>query len=175
MAEVLLGTGVLLLIGEEFPVWPFETDESRAELEAEMTPQERAHKAADERGEIVFVSWHVFADLEDEGRRFRVGGSFGGHSAIRLDEDPTTALLGVVENALDSGNLENLLDDLKLGDMNVTDFEFFAVPSKIEMSSKLHRALRGTWREREPTGRFVLRSTDPNWPVTTRHLPGQSS
>jgi hypothetical protein len=165
VAEVLLGTGVLLLLGEEFPQYPsFEfPDDLRAEMEAQLSPEERADRAAHKRGEILFVCWHVFANLEDDGRRFRVGGSWGGNRPIRLDEDPTSALLAVAEAARDSGNMGSLFGDLKIGEADVTRFEFHAAPSKVELSAHLHRALRGTWKEREPSDLFVLRSDDPYW------------
>lgn len=174
MTEIVRGTGVLLLLAEEFPAWPFEDNDLRAEIEAELTLQQRADRAAHERGEVVLVCWHVFADLEGDGRRFRMGGSFGGEYLVPLDQDPTSALLEIAERGRDSGNLGCLFGDLKIGDSDVTRFEFRAAPSKIELSAHLHRALRGAWKQREPSDLFVLRNDDPNWPLTARRLPTES-
>jgi hypothetical protein len=156
VGETLLGTGVLLLLGEEVPdMWRLGEEEK-----AVMTPRQRADRAAQERGELAIVCWHVFAIVDDDGRRFRLGGSFGGHYPIKLNEDPTNTLLKVVRAARDSGNLENLLYDLRLPGMNVTDFEFFAASFRIELSARLSGALRGTWREREPGNQFVITEDD---------------
>ena len=124
------------LLVEEMPLDMFELE------------RERAEEAACERGELAFVGWHVFADLDDEGRAFRVGGSWGMERPIRLDEDPTSALLAIVEE--ERCHLGNLFGDLRMGTMDVTRWEFYAAPFKVELSPGLQDRLAGAWRGRPP-------------------------
>ena len=124
------------LLAEEMPRDMFELE------------RERDEQAAYERGEVVFVGWHVFADLEDEGRSFRFGGSWGMERPIRLDEDPTSALLEIV--AEERYHLGDLLGDLRIGNMDVTRWEFYAAPFKVELSPGLQNRLVKAWRGRPP-------------------------
>jgi len=152
VSEVVLGRRIRLMLMEEFPDGAGPSG-PLAELASfppweHPTPEERAEQAAYERGEIVYVGWQVFADVEDEGRRYELGGSAGGEYAIRLDEDPTTGLLEVLDYARDA--FGDLLGDLRIADADVTRFEFYTAPCKVELSPKLRKRLAGLWREREP-------------------------
>jgi hypothetical protein len=145
MTEVLRGTGIRILLREEMPAGlNLPVDEPRER----PTPEERVEAAAYDRGELIHVGWHVFADLEDDGRRVRVGGSWGWERPIKLDEDPTSALNEIVEG--ERYHLGDLLGDLRIGDMDVTRWEFYAAPFKVELSPKLQERLAGTWREHPP-------------------------
>jgi hypothetical protein len=150
----LKGTGVTLMLSEEMPVGPDLPDEFKKALDVHerlhVTPEQRAERAAHERGEIVLVSWHLWAVLEREGETARFGGYRGGDDAVRLDADPTSALLQIAEDARTSGNLGNLFGDMHRAEMDITRFEFYSAPFRIELSQGLREALRGAWKKREP-------------------------
>jgi hypothetical protein len=112
------------------------------------SPEERAERAAHERGELIYVGWHVFADLEDEGREFRVGGSWGWQRAIWLNGDPTSDLLEIVRD--ERYHLDDLYGDLRIGNMYITRWEFHAAPFRAELSPKLQERLAPLWRGRPP-------------------------
>ena len=128
-----------LLLSEEMPP---------AMLDGDDLPRERADQMAYERGQLLYVGWHVFADLEDDGRHFRLGGSWGMERPISLNEDPTSALLEIVKE--ERYHLGNLFGDLRMGNMDVTRWEFYAAPFKVELSPQLQARLAGAWQGRAP-------------------------
>jgi hypothetical protein len=72
MAERLLGTGVELRLP------------SRWADELEDPP------AVDPKSGVVFIEVQVFAELEDDGRRFRVGGTVERGDSVSAAADPTS-------------------------------------------------------------------------------------
>ena len=131
MAEVLLGTGAELRLPRR---GPGEHDEP--------PPQ-------DGKSNEVLVEVQVFADPEDDGRRYRMGGTVGQGHAVRLSDDPTTALLGIAEEARQL-HLGSLLGDLRRSGSNITRFDFYASPFHIELAQELGERLRRSWRGDPP-------------------------
>lgn len=131
MAERLLSTGVELRLPTRWPD------------KGEVPP------AVDERTGEVFVEAHVFAEMEDSGRRYRVGGSVAGGETLPLGEDPTTTLVRIAHEAREL-SLGDLLGDLRIGGCDLTRFEFYAAPFQIELAADLRERLTGSWRERSP-------------------------
>ena len=131
MAEVLLGTGVELRLPR------------RAFDESEDPP------AVDEETSEVFVEVEVFADLEEHGRRYRMGGTVGRGAAVSLSGDPTTSLLEIAHDAREL-QLGNLLGDLRISGSDLTRFEFYAAPFHVELAHDLRKRLEGSWRGRPP-------------------------
>lgn len=142
MAERVRATGVrLFLAGEVF---------SADERLRPSTPEERADRQAEQRGEVVFVAIGGFCDCEDDGRRFRFWGSFGGEWPVRVDRDPASELLEVVESEKEN-HLFDLEHDLMYGNEGeTTRWEFFSAPFSIELSDRLRERLAGAWKRREP-------------------------
>jgi hypothetical protein len=101
-------------------------------------------------GETPVVA-QVFAEVDDGARRYRVGGTtvlspgFG----IAPGSDPTTALVRIAYETREE-HLGELLGDMRIGDCDVTRFEFYAAPFKIELAAPLREALVGSWRDRPP-------------------------
>ena len=120
-----MGTGIRILLREEMP--RDGVPDSEDFPSDPPSPGERAEQKAYERGELIYVGWHVFADLEEDGRRFRVGGSWGWER-----------------------HLGDLLGDLRIGDMNITRWGFYAAPFKIELSPMLQERLVAAWRGNPP-------------------------
>ncbi len=143
MTEVLKGTGVRLLLVEETPGF------GPPAVPPITTINERADYAAYRDGEVIFVGWQAFADLEDDGRRFEFGPRFGAELPIHLDRDPTAEL---VEAAFYARKEEfgQLLGDLRIGEMGMTRWEFHAAPFRIALSDKLRERLAVAWRGSGP-------------------------
>jgi hypothetical protein len=109
MAETLLGTGAELRLPRRAP------DESEDPA------------AIDEKTNKAFVEVQVFAEIEDEGRRYRVGGTVGRGDAVSLADDPTTALLRIAEEAREE-HLGELLGDLRIGGCDITPVRLLRSP-----------------------------------------------
>jgi hypothetical protein len=130
MAEQLLATGVELRLP------------SRQPDEPEDPP------AVDPKTGEVFVETQVFAELDDDGRRFRIGGTIHGGTSVSPAADPTSTLLRIAKEA--RSHLGDLLGDLRIGGCDVTRFEFHATPHRIELASDLRDRLATSWHERPP-------------------------
>src|SRR4051794_5602024 len=131
MAEVLLGTGVEVRLPRR---WFDESDDPSVD---------------DEKTNEVFVEFAVFADLEEDGCRYRMGGTVGRGDAVSLSDDPTTALLKIAQEAREL-HLGDLLGDLRIGGCDLTRFEFYAAPFHVELDQDLRERLVGSWRGRAP-------------------------
>ena len=81
MADLLLGTGAELRL-------------PRRALDETEDPA-----AMDEKANEIFVEVQVFADLEEDERRYRVGGTVRRGDAVSLSGDPTTSLLEIAHDA----------------------------------------------------------------------------
>jgi hypothetical protein len=114
------------------------------------TPEQRADRQAEKRGALVFVAGGTFADLEDDGREYRVWGNFTGVRPIRLDVDPTSDLIEFAEDCRDDLKY-NLQHDLRYGgEMDLTRWEFYSAPFAVELSDPLRERLASAWKERIP-------------------------
>ncbi len=91
----------------------------------------------------------VFAELEDDGERYRVGGTSRVGTAVPLCDDPTTALVRIAQRARED-HLGDLLGDLRRGGCDATRFEFYATPFHIELADDLRECLVASWQERPP-------------------------
>jgi hypothetical protein len=108
----------------------------------------RCAAEAEATGGALEVTAEVWADIEQEGERFRVGGNFmGGELAAR--EDPTRSLIDLAYEQRDL-NLGCILGDLRIGGADVTRFECYAAPFRVELDDGLRAALAGRWDERDP-------------------------
>jgi hypothetical protein len=143
MTERLRATGVRLFLVGELSFFA----EGRP---APSTPEERANRDSEERGEVVFIALGAFCDLDDDGREFRFWGDFVAERAIRTDRDPTSELLAVVKEWAED-RLYNIEYDLMYGnDGAITRWEFFSAPFAIELSEGLRTRLANSWKDREP-------------------------
>ena len=93
----------------------------------------------------------VFAEVEDGARRYRVGGTtvLSAGFGIAPGSDPTTALVRIAHETREE-HLGELLGEIRMGGCDVTRFEFYAAPFKIELAAPLREALAGSWRDRPP-------------------------
>ncbi len=104
----------------------------------------------DAKSNEVFVEVQVFADVEDDGRRYRIGGTVQQGEGVRLSDDPTTALLRIAQEARQL-HLGNLLGDLRRSGSDITRFDWYAAPFRIELAQDLRERLRGSWRDDPPS------------------------
>ena len=97
------------------------------------------------------VEAQVFVDVEDDGRRFRVGGTtgLGAGMTVPTDADPTTALVQAAYETREM-HLGDLLGHMRRGNCDVTRFEFYAAPFRIELADDLREALADAWKGRAP-------------------------
>jgi hypothetical protein len=143
LAERLRATGVRLFLVSELPA--FAADRPRP-----RTPEERADRQAEERGDVVFVAIGGFCDCEECGREFRFWGDFVAERPIRVDRDPTSELVAAAKEWAED-RLLNLEYDLMYGaEGETTRWEFHAAPFSIELSDLLRERLAGSWKDREP-------------------------
>jgi hypothetical protein len=130
MAETLLRTGVELRLPQTLP------DGAPGRL----LPQKP--------GEVM-IEVQVFAELEEDGAHQRIGGTSATGKVVPLSDDPTKALTQIAQEAREM-HLGDLLGDLRRSGCDVTRFEFYATPFKIELAEDLRQRLAGSWRERPP-------------------------
>jgi hypothetical protein len=128
----ILGTGVELFLAEEadepppppgFPKLP-------------MTPEAHAEEARVRTGEMIQVQARAFVDFEAEGGTHRWGGSTYGR-AIDITGDPTLALIGLAQDVAE----EAPFGDLRRCDYDVTRWEYYSAPHRLELSAKLRERL----------------------------------
>ncbi len=156
MAERLRGTGVRLFLVSELPF--FASDRPRPE-----TPEERAEREAEKRGELVFVAIGGFADCVDDGREYRFWSDFAAERAIRIDRDPTSELLAVARSWAEDRLLNLEHDVFYGGEADTTRWEFFSTPFTIELSELLRERLAGSWKDRPP--RLLPGEKEPYPPI----------
>ena len=110
----------------------------------------RCAPGADPAGEEIEVTAEVWAEVEEDGQHgpVRVGGNFM-HSWVLLREDPTSQLMEIAHEQREL-NLGCILGDLRIGGADVTRFECYAAPFRVELDDDLREQLSGTWDEREP-------------------------
>ena len=131
MAERLLGTLAELRLPR------------RASDEVEDPP------TIDEKANQILIEVQVFAEVEEDGRRYRMGGTVQRGAAVSRSGDPTTPLLEIAHEARDT-HLGNLLGDLRMSGSDLTRFEFYAAPFRIELAEDLREHLKASWRGRPP-------------------------
>lgn len=95
------------------------------------------------------IEAQCFVEVVDGPRRERWGGSTGLFDLPGDDEGLTSGLLGAAHRERD-GNLGGLLGDLRRAGYDVTRWEFYSLPFRVELSEKLREFLSGRWRERDP-------------------------
>src|SRR4051812_27080560 len=125
MSNRLVGTGVVL---------------RRPQRQAWEAAQPQAVDPAS--GELM-VEIQIFAELEASGRKGRIGGSTD-RAAISATEDPTKRLVDLAEEAREL-HLGPLLGDLRIAGCDLTRFEFYSAPFRIELAADLRSALVGLW------------------------------
>jgi hypothetical protein len=100
------------------------------------------------RGEDLEFSAEIWVEVEQDGSRARHGGqiTFG---ELVLGEDPTRPL---IELALDQReqNLGTAFGDARIAGVDVTRFECYSAPFRVELDEGLREVLGGTWHERDP-------------------------
>ena len=106
---------------------------------------------AGEEDECVALRLQTFADIEADGEPVRVLGTYGERAEVGTAEDPTTALVGAAHEYRE-GHLGDILGDLRRDGADITRFEFYAAPFRIELAADLRDRLKGLWNEREPRG-----------------------
>lgn len=78
-----------------------------------------------------------------------MGGQVSCGAEIRSEGDPTTALLRVANAAREVG-LGGVLGDLRRTGMDITRWEFYSAPFRIELAEELRERLLASWQERPP-------------------------
>ena len=96
------------------------------------------------------VTAEVWAEVEQEGEPvpIRVGGNYM-HAELTLGQDPTRQLMEIAYAQRD-GNLGSILGKLRLRDVDVTRFECYSAPFRVELGEDLRDLLSGSWDERDP-------------------------
>jgi hypothetical protein len=96
----------------------------------------------------VRVEVEPFAELDVNGECRRLGGGFG-FATLALCGDPTTELIAAAHTEREL-NLGNLLGDMRISGFDVTRFELYSAPFRIELTDELREELAGTWASRNP-------------------------
>jgi hypothetical protein len=110
-----------------------------------LTPADDAEADAD--GLSIWAQ--IWVETRDGTGVHRRWGAAGKYDELRLDDEPTKAL---VEAALDGRDLYlgDLLGHLRIAGDDVTPAEVYFAPFWIELSDELKRRLAGSWRYRDP-------------------------
>lgn len=108
----------------------------------------RLKSPAPARGQPLAVSAELWVDVESDGGRWRHGGQWA-FGEFRLGEDPTNPLIDLAF-AQRENNLGGLLGDLRREGVDVTRFECYSAPFRVELDAQLRAVLAGTWTERDP-------------------------
>jgi hypothetical protein len=108
----------------------------------------RAESVGTSDGHPLEVSAEIWIDIDHEGETLRFGGqtAFGD---LPLGEDPTKPLIDLALSQRDM-NLGSALGDARIGGFDITRFECYAAPFRIELDDQLRSVLSGTWDERDP-------------------------
>jgi hypothetical protein len=99
----------------------------------------------------IAVEAQTFCEGEDDGGGFRMGGVVASSSGwvLPAGEDPTSALVAIAYEMREQ-HLGDLLGDMRMNDFDVTRFEFYAAPFRVELAESLREALAGSWKGRPP-------------------------
>ena len=125
----VLGTGIEFTLEDEHEALP---EPPRVPL----TPERRAANARVERGELIAVRAQEFVDFETaDGTNRWHGASFG--TAIDPGGDPALALLELVDEA----RLNGPFGDLRRCGFDVTRWEYYSAPHRLELSERLRARL----------------------------------
>jgi hypothetical protein len=143
VAEKLKSTGVRLFLASELAFYA----EGRPQP---STPEERADRQAEERGDLVFVAIGGFCDLEDDGRAFRIWGSFAAECPVRTDRDPTSELVAIAKESAEDRMFDMEHDLMRGNDQAITRWEFHCAPFSVELSQALRARFTTSWKGREP-------------------------
>lgn len=124
--------------------------ELRLEREARLEPVPKREAPVDRPPDKQVIAAQSFAEVLDNGRRKKwPSGSTSFYDLPPRDTDPTTGLLGMAYG--ERQNLGGLLGDLRrANDYDITRWEFYALPFRVELRPELFEHLRGTWKERDP-------------------------
>jgi hypothetical protein len=108
----------------------------------------RSESSEPVRGEEVEVSAQVWVEVERNGARKRHGGqtAFG---ELVLGVDPTGPLIELAF-AQREMNLGSAFGDARIAGADVTRFECYSAPFRVELDEELRKVLVGTWDERDP-------------------------
>jgi hypothetical protein len=90
----------------------------------------------------------AFAEIDTDGETRRYGAAFRPYE-LPGDGDPAAQLVDNVNKHRES-DLGNHLADMKQSGLDVTRFELYSAPFRIELSDDLRAKLAGKWRERDP-------------------------
>jgi hypothetical protein len=141
----IIVTGVELILEEEFEIPP---DPPELAAPFSLTPEDRAIRQRVERGEVIEVRAQEFVDFETgEGRVRWRGGSLG--LPIDVTRDPTVELLALAQGDVRENGP---FGDLRRSGFDVTRWEYYAAPHRLELSEHLRERLAGAWKERPPRG-----------------------
>ena len=111
-----------------------------------VTLRREARRSA--RGEVLKVAAEVWVEIERGGVRSRHGGQTG-FGEIVLGHDPTGPLVELALQQRES-NLGTAFGDARIAGADVTRFECYAAPFRMELDEELRAALSGSWDERDP-------------------------
>jgi hypothetical protein len=129
----LLGTGVELRLEDED--------------EAPLRDPHGSPRADDRQAQRVGAQ--TFVEVEDGQRREKWPGATGFYDLPSDDEDLTNGLLMIAHTERDL-NLGGLLGDLRREGHDITRWEVYSLPFRIELTPRLRARLAGAWRERDP-------------------------
>lgn len=109
----------------------------------------RGHPAAAEAGGGRVEAQCFVSVRAGNGRIDRWHGSTGYYGGPPVRTDPTSALLEVAMSER-ANNLGGILGDLRREGYDITRWEFWALPFRIDLSAGLRASLTGRWKERDP-------------------------
>jgi hypothetical protein len=140
----VIATGVELTLEEEDPDGL--PDPPELERDFSRTPEDRALDARVARGEMIRVRAQEFVEFDTADGRQRWGGSSFG-TAIDATADPAVALLELAQGDV---RMNGPFGDLRRSGYDVTRWEYYAAPHRLELSAELSERLAGAWKERPP-------------------------
>ena len=142
----LVGTGVeLRLEGEEEQELLAGVPSRLTFMASRVDRAEKAWESADRRLEA-----QTFAEVaSDRPQLERWPGARGYYDLPDLRQDPTRALLDAATSEREA-NLGGLLGELRSQGYDVTRWEFWALPFRVELSLRLRQLLMASWLERPP-------------------------
>lgn len=117
--------------------WSPRFDETGPELADSLgwTPERRGERAAWQHGKSVFVTASSFVEFDDGSGVTRWTGTPQGPFAVPLGTDATSLLIEFAEHP------DNLLADLGIADYEVSRFDFYAAPRRLELGDGLRDRL----------------------------------
>ena len=108
----------------------------------------RCESASPVHGQALEFSAEIWVEVEQDGLRSRTGGqtTFG---ELVLGEDPTRPLIDLALLQRET-NLGSAFGDARIAGADVTRFECYSAPFRVELDEGLRTVLSGTWDERDP-------------------------